>query len=119
VEADATRIRQVLLRLLTNAAKFTQQGIITVRTQIADEQVLVSVSDTGWGIPPDDFDRIFQRFEQGNLEHGRRPNGAGLGLALSREFVEMHGGSIWVESDVGQGSTFTFSLPISQRAKSE
>jgi signal transduction histidine kinase len=119
VQADATRIRQVLLRLLTNAAKFTQQGIITVRTQMADEQVLVSVSDTGWGIPPDDFDRIFQRFEQGSPEHGRRPNGAGLGLALSREFVEMHGGSIWVESEVGQGSTFTFSLPISQRAKSE
>ena len=119
VEADATRIRQVLLRLLTNAAKFTQQGVITVRTQMSDEQVLVSVSDTGWGIPPDDFDRIFQRFEQGNLEHGGRPNGAGLGLALSREFVEMHGGSIWVESEVGHGSTFTFSLPISQRAKSE
>jgi signal transduction histidine kinase/HAMP domain-containing protein len=115
LQADAARIRQVLLRLLTNAAKFTEQGSITVRTQLSDDYVLVSVSDTGVGIAPDDFDRIFQQFEQGNLENGRRPNGAGLGLALSKEFVEMHGGHIWVESKIGEGSTFTFSLPLSQK----
>jgi signal transduction histidine kinase len=73
---------------------------------------MVSVSDTGVGIPPEDQERIFEQFEQGNLQNGRRPNGAGLGLALSKEFVEMHGGHIWVESEVGEGSTFTFSLPL-------
>ena len=112
VQADAVRIRQVLLRLLANAAKFTTQGTITVRSWRADEQVLVSVSDTGVGIPAEDQDRIFEQFEQGSLEDGRRPNGAGLGLALSKEFVEMHGGRMWVESEAGQGSTFTFSLPL-------
>jgi signal transduction histidine kinase len=119
IQADAARIRQVLLRLLANAAKFTEQGDITVQTQVVDRHVLVSVSDTGLGIPPDDFGRIFQQFEQGSLENGRRPEGAGLGLALSKEFVEMHGGHIWVESEVGEGSTFTFSLPLSQKGKHE
>ena len=112
VQADTTRVRQVLLRLLANAAKFTDQGIITVRAWPSDSQVLVSISDTGAGIPPEDQERIFQRFEQGTLENGRRPNGAGLGLALSKEFVEMHGGRIWVESEVGKGSAFTFTLPL-------
>jgi len=112
VQADAARIRQVLLRLLANAAKFTQQGTITVRSWPADEQVLVSVSDTGVGISPEDQERIFERFEQGILENGRRLNGGGLGLELSKEFVEMHGGDMWVESKVGEGSTFTFSLPL-------
>jgi signal transduction histidine kinase len=116
VQADAARIRQVLLRLLANAAKFTDRGVIAVRAWSTGEQVLVSISDTGAGILPEDHERVFQQFEQGSLENGRRPNGAGLGLALSKEFVEMHGGQIWLESEVGQGSTFTFSLPISQNA---
>ncbi|RLC66638.1 MAG: hypothetical protein DRI48_04220, partial [Chloroflexi bacterium] len=97
VQADAARIRQVLLRLLANASKFTDQGEITVRSWSANGQVLVSVSDTGVGIPPEDHERIFQEFEQGSIENGRRPNGAGLSLALSKEFVEMHGGQMWVE----------------------
>jgi signal transduction histidine kinase len=115
VQGDVARIRQVLLRLLTNAAKFTEQGSITVRAWSDDGQVIVSISDTGVGIPAEDQERIFERFEQGTLENGRRPNGAGLGLALSKQFVEMHGGRIWVESEVGRGSTFTFSLPLRQR----
>jgi signal transduction histidine kinase len=114
VQADAARIRQVLLRLLTNAAKFTERGAITIRSWASDGEVLVSVSDTGVGIPPEDHERIFQQFEQGSLENGRRPNGAGLGLALSKEFLEMHGGQIRLESKLGQGSTFTLSLPMSQ-----
>jgi signal transduction histidine kinase/HAMP domain-containing protein len=112
VQADAARIRQVLLRLLANAAQFTEHGTITVRSWSANRQVLVSVSDNGTGIPPDEYELIFQRFEQGNLESDRRLNRARLGLALSKEFVEMHGGEIWVESEVGKGSTFTFSLPL-------
>jgi len=126
VQADQTRIRQVLLLLLTNAAKFTPQGSITVRAWSEDGEVLASISDTGVGILPEDRERIFEQFEQGTiptkgkrrvasggfLRNGRRPNGAGLGLALSKEFVEMHGGRIWMESEVGQGSTFTFALPL-------
>lgn len=111
VQADVARIRQVLLQLLANAAKFTTQGHITVRAWPEDGHVLVSVTDTGMGIPPEDHARIFEQFEQGQTGNGRR-NGAGLGLALSKEFVEMHGGRIWVESEVGKGSTFTFSLPV-------
>jgi signal transduction histidine kinase len=114
IQADTMRVRQVLLQLLANAAKFTDQGTITVSAWPSDGQVLVSVSDTGAGIPPEDQERIFQRFEQVTQEDGRRPNGTGLGLALSKEFVEMHGGRIWVESELGKGSTFTFSLPQSQ-----
>jgi signal transduction histidine kinase/HAMP domain-containing protein len=117
VQADAARIRQVLLRLMANAAKFTEQGTITVRMWATDGQVMVSVSDTGVGISPDDFELIFQQFEQGRMENGRRPNGAGLGLALSKEFIEMHGGRIWVESEVGKGSTFTFSLPVTRKSQ--
>ena len=116
VRADAARVRLVLLKLLTNAAKFTEQGCITVRAWTDGEgpssQVVVSVSDTGQGISSEDRDRVFERFEQGTLGNGRRPNGAGLGLALSKEFVEMHGGKIWVESAPGEGSTFTFTLPL-------
>jgi signal transduction histidine kinase/HAMP domain-containing protein len=119
VQADTARIRQVLLRLLANAAKFTEQGSISVRARSADGQILVSISDTGMGIPLEDQGRIFEQFEQGSLEDGRRPNGAGLGLALSKEFVEMHGGHIWVESEVGKGSTFTFSLPVRHGAEGE
>jgi signal transduction histidine kinase len=114
VQADMARIRQVLLRLLANAAKFTEEGSITVRAWPTDGEVRVSVSDTGVGIQPEDRERIFERFEQGTLENGRRPDGAGLGLALSKEFVEMHGGKIWVDSEVGKGATFTFSLPLNQ-----
>lgn len=113
VRADPARIRQVLLRLLANAAKFTEQGEIRLCAWVDNEKVYISVSDTGIGIPPQDRERIFERFEQGTLENGRRPNGAGLGLALSKEFVEMHGGQMWLESEVGKGSTFTFSLPLS------
>jgi len=112
ITGDVARIRQVLLKLLTNAAKFTEQGHITVRARANGHQVLVSVSDSGRGISSEDQQRVFERFEQGNMGNGRRPNGAGLGLALSKEFVEMHGGEIWVESVVGEGSTFTFSLPL-------
>jgi len=112
VWGDKTRIRQILLLLLSNAAKFTNQGSITVRAWRDDGEILVSISDTGVGILPEDRERIFEQFEQGTLENGRHPNGAGLGLVLSKEFIEMHGGRIWVESEVGKGSTFTLTLPL-------
>jgi signal transduction histidine kinase len=119
VWADTMRIRQVLLQLLANAAKFTEHGDITVRAWPTDGEVMVSVSDTGMGILTEDRERIFQRFEQGSLADGHRLNGAGLGLALCKEFVEMHGGCIQVESEVGRGSTFTFSLPIEPKPSAQ
>ena len=115
IEADWTRLRQVLLKLLSNAAQSTERGSITVRAWPEGDSVQVAVADMGPGISKEDWERVFGRFEQGEvgMNHSQ---GVGLGLALCKEFVEMHGGRIWVESKVGKGSTFTFSLPLRQRA---
>ncbi len=111
VHADATRVRQVLIHLLSNAAKFTARGEIVVRMWADGELAYVSVRDTGIGINAEDCERIFERFDTGSA--GRlAASGAGLGLALSKEFIEMHGGQIWMRSAVGAGSTFTLSLPL-------
>ncbi|MFZ5919388.1 MAG: GAF domain-containing protein [Chloroflexota bacterium] len=112
VRADSTRIRQVILNLVSNAAKFTEQGRITVRAWREAEDVAISISDTGIGIPADQQEKIFREFEQVDGSATRRVGGTGLGLPISRHFVELHGGRIWVESAEGQGSTFTFTLPI-------
>ncbi|HHH42105.1 MAG TPA: HAMP domain-containing protein [Chloroflexi bacterium] len=112
VHADPQRLRQVILKLLSNAAQFTEEGSITLRAWSEDEQVFISVSDTGIGIPEADRDRIFEQFQRLDGKGSPHLGGVGLGLALSKEFVEMHGGQIWVESGVGRGSTFTFSLPV-------
>jgi signal transduction histidine kinase len=111
IEADGTRLRQVLLKLLSNAAKFTDRGSITVGAWPNGNQVQVTIADTGRGIPEEDRERVFKRFEQGEIGV-KRPQGIEVGLALCKEFVEMHGGRIWVESQEGVGSTFTFTLPI-------
>lgn len=108
LRADPDRLRQVLVHLLNNAAKFTDAGAITLRAWVDDGYVYVSVNDTGVGIPQEDRERIFAQFEKGN----GNPPGAGLGLALCKEFIELHGGNIWVDSEVGVGSTFTFSVPV-------
>jgi signal transduction histidine kinase/CheY-like chemotaxis protein len=108
---DQTRIRQVLLNLLNNAVRFTDAGGITVRLGQTDRAVVVSVHDTGAGIPPDKLESIFEKFQQVD-EGPRRRGGAGLGLALSRQLVELHGGRMWAESQLGVGSTFHFSLPL-------
>jgi signal transduction histidine kinase len=112
VEGDERRIRQVVFNLLSNAVKFTPAGgSVDVSTVRVDGEVLVRVADTGPGIAPDDRARIFEEFQQANAGNGERPEGTGLGLALSKKLVELHGGRIWVDSEVGQGSTFTFTLP--------
>ncbi|MGC9397594.1 MAG: ATP-binding protein [Anaerolineae bacterium] len=111
VYADPVRLRQVLVRLLSNAAQFTEKGEITLRAWSDDEMAYVSVQDTGIGIPEQERARIFARFEKGS-GGDRHSSGVGLGLALSKEFVEMHGGQIWVESEVGVGSQFIFSIPL-------
>ncbi len=112
VQADRTRLRQILLNLLSNAAKFTASGAITVRAHPAAGQLIVSVHDTGIGIAPEHLTTIFEEFRQVEGSASRRYEGTGLGLTICRRLVELHGGRLWVESTVGVGSTFAFSLPI-------
>jgi signal transduction histidine kinase len=104
---------QVLLNLLSNAIKFTPEGgKIEIRAVPGDRSVEVSVSDTGVGIAPEDQDTIFEEFRQVGTA-AKKVEGTGLGSALSRKFIELHGGRIWVQSEVGKGSTFRFTLPMS------
>jgi len=112
IRADSTRIRQVILNLVSNAANFTEEGSITTRAWVGDDCVTVSVTDNGIGIPEDQWEKIFEEFQQVDGSTTRRVSGSGLGLPISRHFVEMHGGRIWVESEIGVGSTFTFTIPI-------
>jgi signal transduction histidine kinase len=111
VEGDERRIKQVIFNLLSNAVKFTPAGgAVDVSSARANGEVRVSVADTGPGIAPEDHERIFEEFQQtgAGLEHRE---GTGLGLALSKRLVELHGGRIWLESQLGKGSTFVFTLP--------
>ena len=110
--ADSRRVRQVLLNLVSNAAKFTDQGFIRVEARVEGDFVTVSVSDSGIGIPPEKLPHIFEAFTQVDASPSRKYGGTGLGLTISKSFIELHGGRIWVESEVGKGSTFTFTLPI-------
>jgi len=111
VDGDERRIKQVIFNLLSNAVKFTPAGgEIDVSATRVNGEVRVSVADTGPGIAPEDQDRIFEEFQQSESGVGLR-EGTGLGLALSKRFVELHGGRIWLESELGRGSTFTFALP--------
>ena len=113
VTADRMRLRQVLLNLLSNAIKFTTDGgRITLRAQPEDSgRVRIAVTDTGIGIAPADQHRLFQEFVQLDASPSRHYEGTGLGLALSKRLVELHGGTIGVESQLGQGSTFWFTMP--------
>jgi signal transduction histidine kinase len=112
IRADERKIRQVLLNLLSNAIKFTPEGgRIDVRAIPTDGLVEVSVSDTGVGIAPEDQEAVFEEFRQVGTSE-KKVEGTGLGLALSRKFIELHGGKLWVKSQVGEGSTFTFTLPV-------
>jgi signal transduction histidine kinase len=111
VAGDERRIKQVIFNLLSNAVKFTPAGgKVDVSATRVNGEVRVSVADTGPGIAPEDRDRIFEEFQQSETGVGQR-EGTGLGLALSKRFVELHGGRIWLESELGRGSTFTFALP--------
>ncbi len=111
VDGDERRIKQVIFNLLSNAVKFTPSGgEVDVSATRVNGEVMVSIADTGPGIAPEDRERIFEEFQQTETGVGQR-EGTGLGLALSKRFVELHGGRIWLESEVGHGSTFTFALP--------
>lgn len=110
---DGTRIRQVLVNLLANAIRFTDEGEITVDVRREQDDVVVSVRDTGAGIPADQLDGVFDEFRQAEAA-ARHHGGAGLGLAISKELVQMHGGRIRVESEPGKGTAFHFTLPVSE-----
>ncbi len=112
ITADSRRVRQVLLNLVSNAAKFTDQGFIRVEAKVEGDYVVISVSDSGIGIPPEKLPHIFEAFTQVDASPSRKYGGTGLGLTISKSFIELHGGRIWVESELGKGSTFTFTLPI-------
>lgn len=114
VLADPHRVRQVLLKLLSNAAKFTGAGEIRLRVWRDTDQIMVSVKDTGIGIPDKDRKKVFEMFRQLSQPVERNARGTGLGLAFSKEIVEMHGGRIWLESKEGKGTDFTFTLPIAE-----
>ena len=115
INGDERKVKQVLLNLLSNAVKFTPEGgRIAVRATAVNGTVEVSVVDTGVGIAPEDQEAVFEEFRQVGTDYARKHEGTGLGLALARKFVELHGGKIWVTSQVGQGSTFTFTIPVSR-----
>jgi signal transduction histidine kinase/DNA-binding response OmpR family regulator len=117
--ADPIRARQVLLNLLSNAAKFTESGSIVIEAKLQTNpdnypEIVVSVSDTGSGIPADHFPKLFEAFSQVDASPTRRTGGTGLGLSICKRLIEMHGGRIWVDSILGKGSTFYFTLPALQ-----
>ena len=112
VQADERKVRQVVLNLLSNAIKFTPEGgQIEVTAVPKDDIVEVSVSDTGVGIAPEDQGKVFEEFRQVGMAD-KKAEGTGLGLTLCRKFIELHGGKIWVRSQVGEGSTFIFTIPV-------
>jgi signal transduction histidine kinase len=117
ITADERRVRQIVFNLLSNAIKFTpSEGRVDVSARLDDGHVEIAVADTGPGIASRDLETIFEEFEQTTA--GKRAEGTGLGLPLSRKLVELHGGRLWVESEVGRGSTFRFTLPAHQEAPS-
>lgn len=111
--ADPGKVKRILYNLVSNAIKFTHEGgRVVLQARTADGMIEISVTDTGIGISAEDQKKIFTEFQQLESSHTRKHEGTGVGLALSRKLVEMHGGRIWVESELGKGSKFTFSLPI-------
>jgi signal transduction histidine kinase len=112
IRGDERKVKQVLLNLLSNALKFTPEGgRIDVHATASDGMVEVSVTDTGVGIAPEDQEAVFEEFRQVGTAD-KKVEGTGIGLALSRKFIELHGGRIGVKSQVGEGSTFTFTIPV-------
>ena len=109
---DSKRITQCLVNLAGNALKFTRQGRVEIGVERLGDALRYRVSDTGIGIPSELIDRLFAEFQQGDATIAREFGGTGLGLSIAKKFVEMHGGRIWVESEVGRGSTFFFSIPL-------
>lgn len=121
IEADRPKLRRVIVNLLSNAVKFTGKGgTVQLKAEPAeDERVRISISDTGVGIAPDDVARLFDKYEQARSRATRGEKGTGLGLYITKQLVELHGGEIKVTSELGRGSTFSFTLPIVHGAAEE
>ena len=116
MEADKVKFKQILYNLLSNAVKFTSEGgEVTTKFEVSGSELLGRVTDTGVGISPADQEKLFQPFTQLDASKGRTHSGTGLGLALTRRLVELHGGKIWVESEEGKGSIFLFTFPLRQQ----
>ncbi|HEY9836787.1 MAG TPA: response regulator, partial [Vampirovibrionales bacterium] len=113
VIGDRDRLLQVLINLISNAVKFTRTGSVTVRAQLQNEQLVISVIDTGIGIPPEYQETVFEKFKQVGDTLTDKPKGTGLGLPICKQIVEHHQGRIWVESEGKSGTTFSFTLPLS------
>ncbi len=113
IEADEVKLKHIVFGLLSNAVKFASEGgRVEVRAELRERDILISVTDTGAGIKPEDQERIFEPFEQVDSSYSRVGQGAGVGLALARKLVDLHGGRIWVKSEgPGRGSTFSFTIP--------
>jgi signal transduction histidine kinase len=109
---DGKRLTQCLMNLAGNALKFTREGRVDISVRQEGEQLVYQVSDTGIGIPKDQLDQVFAEFRQVDATITREFGGSGLGLSITKKFVELHGGRIWVESELGHGSTFYFSIPL-------
>jgi signal transduction histidine kinase len=117
VRADERKVRQVVFNLLSNAVKFTPSGgRVDVSARRHDGVVEIAIADTGVGISPADQERIFEEFRQAGEPGSPSPEGTGLGLTLSKRFVELHGGRLWVQSELGAGTTFRFTLPAQVQA---
>jgi signal transduction histidine kinase/DNA-binding response OmpR family regulator len=112
VTGDSNRLVQVVINLISNAVKFTDTGSVTCRAALRGDEIVVSVIDTGMGIASADHPKVFERFKQVGDTLTDKPKGTGLGLPICREIVDHHGGRIWVESEIGHGSTFSFTLPV-------
>ena len=113
IRADQDKIGSVISNFLSNAIKYSPRGVlIEVACKVIDKEVVVSVRDEGMGIKPQHLDKLFDRFYRVETKHTQHISGFGIGLYLSAEIVRRHNGRIWVESEVGVGSTFYFSLPV-------
>ncbi|MHC4454530.1 MAG: sensor histidine kinase, partial [Planctomycetota bacterium] len=112
VIGDEDRMQQVMINLISNAVKFTEKGSVTCRARKINDDIMISVIDTGLGISEGDQERIFEKFEQVGTALKDKPKGTGLGLPICKEIVAHYDGSIWVKSELGKGSNFSFTLPI-------
>jgi signal transduction histidine kinase len=113
---DKARVQQMVINLLSNAIKFTDSGIVTVSAATEDGQLVISVSDTGKGIPADELPTLFDEYRQVEGSESSVQKGTGLGLSITKKFAELLGGSIGVESEIGKGSTFTVRVPVTYSA---
>ncbi|RME51485.1 MAG: GAF domain-containing protein [Caldilineae bacterium] len=120
VWADSLRLTQVIINLVSNAIKFTDEGSVTMGAERHSDKFLhIYVQDTGIGIPQDKFDLVFEHFRQIDSRNNRKYQGTGMGLAIARQLVQLHGGEMWLESEVGKGSTFHFTIPVAGAAEEE